>query len=400
MFSSGWEGCPSPATARCSPFSACFSWLGVMCARAHTHRHAHADLYITPKDALTHTLTHMCTNICTHAHSCIHSLTHMLTYTHVHKHLHACTQLHSYSLTPMLTHTHVHIHLHTCTQLHSYSLTLIHIFAHSQRRCTIVSGTLIQVHTGFIFSTHRSNKFALVLGNPTLSRVKAKGKTQTCVSDLNSLSTLGCYLHNCVVDFYNSPKGKNHKRRQITTQQGKAGLTSHPLERKAEYTSLKSHSRGLPLPGTHISRMDDVSGAPFFPMLMPVLGTSRASCAQEELAQKQSGFQTLYGKHRLQTSLHLRPTASAAHCSPAPQTSPSPQTPMWLCQLEMMPTSDHRLVARQSLRLEGQYHPHSSFLKGHVGLPVLKLETLSSLSPLSLNGVFSINHTPYTIKAI
>lgn len=146
-----------------------------MRVHAHIHRRAHTDLYITPKDVF------------------------MQSYTH--------------------THTYVHKHLHTCTQLHSYNLTLIHTFAHSQRRCTIVSGTLIQEHTGFIFSTHGSNKFALVLGNPTLSRVKAKGKTQTCVSDLNSRSTLSCYLHNCVMDFYHSPKGKNHRQRQITTQQ-------------------------------------------------------------------------------------------------------------------------------------------------------------------------------------
>lgn len=58
-----------------------------------------------------------------------------------------------------------------------------------------------------------------------------------------------------------------------------------------------------------------------------------------------------------------------------------------------MPASDHRLVTRQSLRLEGQDHPHSSFLKGHIGLPVLKLETLSSfLLSLQMAGVYDEPH--------
>lgn len=174
MFSSGWEGCGS--------LSCHSSLLTFLCLlfmiRDHVHACAHTrthtqvctsrSMYHTKRciHALTHTLTHMCTNICTHAHSCIHTVSH------------TCS------------HTRPHMFAHI-TQLYSYNLTLIHTFAHSQRRCTIVSGTLTQVRTGFIFSTYRSSKFALVQGNPTLSRVKAKGKTQTCVSDINSLSTLG-----------------------------------------------------------------------------------------------------------------------------------------------------------------------------------------------------------------
>lgn len=126
---------------------------------------------------------------------------------------------------------------------------------------------------------------------------------------------------NCVGIFTTAPSARIIK--QIPTQQGKAGLTSHPLGRKAEHTALNSR-RELPLPGTHISRMDD---APF-PHAHAHPGHIQSQLCSGRVAQKQPGLPTLYGKHRLQTSLHLWPTVSASHCSPAPQTSPSPQTPM------------------------------------------------------------------------
>lgn len=186
----------------------------------------------------------------------------------IREHGHTCTRMWAYIYCSercihTVSHTHMITHMSTFICTHTgVCQTVSHSYIHSHTKtCIIVSGNhgaWFKVHTRVALSTHRTHRFAHVLDNTTHSTTRANGKTWAYIPDLNSMDTASsviCAWHCLCGGLFQQNQTLESQSQPSKAKQ--AWLPSHASRRKS------SHSRGTPLPGTLVSRTDDVSGFHF-----------------------------------------------------------------------------------------------------------------------------------------